>query len=305
MDSKIEGTLKGIMILILGPHDRHTEALAVQIQTQGHQALFLNSTDFPVNLAFSASLSSEWPDSVKATESQLTIALDQVRAVYWYALSGFSQNLACSMEEAESGFGSILRNLDCHWVNSPDAVALHRYKVHQLKLLQQAGLRVPDTLITNEGAVLRAFYEKHNGQIICKPLYQGLLLHRITEADFTSDALNRLKYSPVVFQEYIPGIDIRVHVIGEETFASEVVSNQFNYKTDFHTRPVSIAQTTQQDCIFAARALGLVLAGVDLRQTPDGEIVFFEANPSPQYMIFEEQCHYPISTQLALNLTQA
>ncbi len=264
----------------------------------------LNSGDFPGRVSLSGTLDSNEQGTIRLSGQPEAIPLESIRAVYWYAMTGLAVGTKYPEEEADSGFGSLLRNLDCRWVNPPQAVMLHRYKFHQLKILKAAGVRVPDSLMTNDPESLLAFYQKHQGRIICKPLYQGLLLHPITEADLSPERLERLRESPLLFQEYIEGTDIRVHVVGEKTFASEVVSALFNYKTDFFTRPLEIPDEIQALSVRAARTLGLVLAGIDFRRTEDGEYVLLEANPSPQYLIFEDQCGYPITHTLASCLSQ-
>jgi glutathione synthase/RimK-type ligase-like ATP-grasp enzyme len=290
------------MILILGPRDIHTERVADRVLAQGGKVDILNSGDFPGLVTLSGTLDFDEPGSLRLQGHLGAIPLGVIQSVYWYAMSGYAMGRDCGEEEADSGFGSLLRNLDCHWVNPPQAVGLHRYKFHQLKLLKAANIRVPDSLMTNDPEALLAFYEKHQGRVICKPLYQGLLLHRLTKADLAPERIERLRESPLLFQEYIEGTDIRVHVVGEETFASEVVSELFNYKTDFFSRPVEIPDSIRELSIRAARVLGLVLAGIDFRRTETGEYVMFEGNPSPQYLVFEDQCGYPISDALATNL---
>ena len=41
-----------------------------------------------------------------------------------------------------------------------------------------------------------------------------------------------------------------------------------------------------------------MLTGIDMRQTHENEFVFFEANPSPQFLIFEDSTDIPISDDL-------
>jgi glutathione synthase/RimK-type ligase-like ATP-grasp enzyme len=50
--------------------------------------------------------------------------------------------------------------------------------------------------------------------------------------------------------------------------------------------------------------LGLVFTGIDFRRTPEGQYVFFEANPSPFFSVFEDCTGYPV-TQSLVELLQA
>jgi len=48
-----------------------------------------------------------------------------------------------------------------------------------------------------------------------------------------------------------------------------------------------------------AASLDLVVAGIDLRRTPDGEWYCFEVNPSPAFSYYESATHQPISAAIA------
>jgi glutathione synthase/RimK-type ligase-like ATP-grasp enzyme len=52
-------------------------------------------------------------------------------------------------------------------------------------------------------------------------------------------------------------------------------------------------------CRRIAHELGLLHAGIDLRETPDGEWYCFEVNPCPGFLYYERQTGQPISTALA------
>ena len=48
-----------------------------------------------------------------------------------------------------------------------------------------------------------------------------------------------------------------------------------------------------------ARGMGLEVAGVDLRCTPDGSWVCFEVNPSPGFPWYEDTTGHPIAESIA------
>ena len=58
--------------------------------------------------------------------------------------------------EAKFGLGGTLASLDVLWVNHPNRAAA-AYKPLQLATAARCGLRVPNTLITNEPAAVRRF----------------------------------------------------------------------------------------------------------------------------------------------------
>lgn len=52
-------------------------------------------------------------------------------------------------------------------------------------------------------------------------------------------------------------------------------------------------------CFDLAKRLGLPLAGIDLRRTPDGEWYCFEVNPSPGFTYYEWNTGQPIAAAVA------
>ena len=59
--------------------------------------------------------------------------------------------------------------------------------------------------------------------------------------------------------------------------------------------PPEVAEQSLQ----IARALELLWTGIDFRRTPNGRYVFFEANPSPMFIGFEQRTGLPLTDSLA------
>src|SRR5262249_55279810 len=110
---------------------------------------------------------------------------------------------------------------------------------------------------------------------------------------------------PTQFQAWVPGRDHRVHVVGDELFAVEGISDadDYRYASAAGQRCV-LRATTLPDEIAArvravAAALDLPVAGVDLRRAPDGRWFCFEVNPSPCFTYYEHHTGQPIAAALA------
>ncbi|MEL6326835.1 MAG: hypothetical protein AAFQ61_08020, partial [Cyanobacteria bacterium J06626_23] len=116
-----------------------------------------------------------------------------------------------------------------------------------------------------------------------------------------------LRLSPIALQEYIPGTNLRVYVIGNALYAAEIRSTAIDFRADQKAPilPIEIPDDIQQQCHQIAQALGLIWTAIDWRLTPDGQFVFLEANPSPMFIHFERQTQYPITQALIDLLTQA
>ena len=62
------------------------------------------------------------------------------------------------------------------------------------------------------------------------------------------------------------------------------------------------AEVTER-CVRLAEELKLLVAGLDLRQTPGGEWYCFEVNPSPAFTYFQSYTGQPIGEAIADLLT--
>jgi len=294
------------MILVLGSaEDPHVRLVLDKIRQRGESAVGFDTREFPT-----ASRLGLYPTAPHTSYLQIgseKIPLSAIRSVYWRTHMGIktldyedAHLKEMAIREIDSALGNLVRGLDCLWVNTCSAVELHRYKGYQLSLLSRAGLRVPETLITNDGDEVRRFHERQDGQVIYKPVRGGAHTAMVTEDDLTEARLRELSEAPVQFQEFIPGDDIRVYLVGEELFAAEILTDALDFRQDRNARinPIGLSNAVAEDCFTLARTLGLVFSGIDVRRTPGGEYVFLEGNPSPMFGYFEKVTGYPISDRL-------
>src|SRR5262249_3280141 len=152
------------------------------------------------------------------------------------------------------------------------------------------GLPTPRTLVTTDPDEVRDFHEHCGRRVIYKSLSSiRSIVHRLTDEDLGS-ALERVRNCPTQFQEYVEGVDIRVHTVDGQVFATEIVSEASDYRyagrsgASLSARAISIPDHIADACIGMARSLGLTLAGIDLRRTSQHEYYCFEINPSPGFV---------------------
>ncbi|HVP53584.1 MAG TPA: alpha-L-glutamate ligase [Candidatus Eisenbacteria bacterium] len=188
-------------------------------------------------------------------------------------------------------------------VSRPRAMQFNASKPLQAQLIGEAGFAVPQTLVTNDETEARAFWREH-GRVIFKSV-SGVrsIVQELDE--HTAQRLDRLALLPTQFQAYVPGVDVRVHVVGERTFATEIRSpaTDDRYASRAPAK-ASLARTqlphdVTERCVALAERMELPLAGIDLRRRPDGEFVCFEVNPMPAYTYDESHTGLPISQALA------
>lgn len=178
-------------------------------------------------------------------------------------------------------------------------------KPYQLALLERAGLPVPRTLWTNDPAAVRRFA---NGQRIAyKPVSGGAATRELAADDLSDERLAALSAAPVTFQELMPGEDVRVYVLDDRVIASiRIETDALDFRQNERALvSIALPSAVEQQCIRAARLLGLRFTGIDLKADPHGQLRFLELNSSPMFLGFDERAGTDVLGQLAQALVTA
>ena len=207
---------------------------------------------------------------------------------------------ALALDDTLSGW---LELTDALVVNRSSAMASNNCKPLQAMQIRSFGFQTPDTLITTDADAAKAFWAEH-GAVIYKSI-SGVrsIVARLTEAHLRR--MDDLAWCPTQFQRYVPGDDYRVHVVGDEVFACRIECEADDYRyASRQDLPVAIETCAlppecAERCRLLASSMGLVLAGVDLRLTPDGHWFCFEVNPSPAFSYYENATEQPIAAAVA------
>lgn len=188
--------------------------------------------------------------------------------------------------------------------NRPQAMGANGSKPYQAQAIRAAGLKVPATLITNDPAELAAFCAAH-GRIIYKSTSGIRSIVKEWRPDTGPDP-ERLRRLPTQFQAFVPGQNVRVHIVGDgpgaAVFAHRIVSDAVDYRyagdddLDTDLEPMDLPDPIAAACRRAAT--GLALAGIDLKITPDGDCYCFEVNPCPAYSYYQQATGQMISDAL-------
>ncbi len=188
-------------------------------------------------------------------------------------------------------------------LNRPSAMESNHSKPYQAEQIRHSGFRVPETLITNHPQAAQAFWQLH-GDVIYKSI-SGVRSQVSRLKPEHSARLDHLTWCPTQFQQYVPGQDYRVHVVGKHIFACEISSgaDDYRYSVDLSESPILrpgyLPLNIQKRCQALALSLNLPLAGIDLRQTPQNEWYCFEVNPSPGFTYYQDATNHPISWAIA------
>lgn len=189
-------------------------------------------------------------------------------------------------------------------VNRNGPMESNASKPYQTQLIRECGFLIPETLITNDPEQVLDFRER-KGRIVFKSI-SGVrsIVRQLQEEDLTR--LHRIRWCPVQFQEFIDGTNIRVHVVGNEVFATAITTDVTDYRyarkqgaSHLEFEPVELPEELAERCVRLAATLELPLAGIDLKRDGEGRVFCFEVNPSPAFSYFEENAGQPISEAIA------
>ena len=186
-------------------------------------------------------------------------------------------------------------------VNRPCHMASNGCKPYQAQLIGQFGFRVPRTLITTTPRAVQEFCQQQEGVIYKSISGVRSRVTRLTPAH--TDRLHHISCCPTQFQEFLPGRDFRVHVVGSDVFACELEceADDYRYPGDhsLEIRSATLPVEVEERCLRLAQSMGLLVAGIDLRRMPSGEWCCFEVNPSPAFTFYQESTGQPIASAIA------
>ncbi len=175
-------------------------------------------------------------------------------------------------------------------VNPSEAFIKARDKYTSLLLLAKHGIRVPETIVTED--VQRVVdYVKEWGTVVIKPIIGSLGFGSVKVED--PDIAYRVAKTllslghPIYVQKYIekPGRDIRVFTVGERVLAAAYrIAAPGKWKTNVAqgatTVKAELNRELEEIALNVARILGLEYAGIDLAEY-NNEYYVLEANVSP------------------------
>lgn len=177
-------------------------------------------------------------------------------------------------------------------------------KPYQAQLIKRYGFEVPETLITNDPDLVRAFRARH-GRVIYKSI-SGVrsIVQTLSDDDMTR--IDDIRWCPTQFQAFVEGTNVRVHTVGDKVFATAIKTEATDYRYahkqsgDYaDLRPVDLSDELNEMCVNLAAGLDLAFAGIDLKITPENHVYCFEVNPSPAFSYYESQTGQSISGAVA------
>jgi glutathione synthase/RimK-type ligase-like ATP-grasp enzyme len=315
-----------LILIATNQRDLTADYVVLELQNQGLHYYRLNTeTITKSSICFSPGAGKDgW--SLKTADE--TIYFGQFTAGYYRrpeppeispSVAGEAEHRYCA-EEWQEALNSALASLHNRWLNSPIAILDAENKSRQLSVAIRIGFDVPDTLITNDFDRASEFVAQ--APSIGKPLRASLLAADVGErvifttrlSQISPDVAASIKVAPIIFQREIPKrCDVRVTVVGEQTFAAEI-NSQTNIETEVDWRRgdhIDLSHTIhplpsaiQKKCVMITHAFNLRFSAIDLVLDPSGNYWFLELNPNGQWAWIEARTGLPISEAITNELVR-
>ena len=195
-----------------------------------------------------------------------------------------------------------LEMTDCRVMNRNRAMSSNISKPYQAQYIISAGFRVPTTLITNDPEEVRNFLYDHQ-RVIYKSVSSIRSIVKVL-SNAKLNELRKVRHLPTQFQAFVPGTNVRVHVVGDALFATEIHTQAVDYRYaseeghNIEMVPVNLPMEIEERCFSLSKKLNLPLCGIDLKRTPEDDYYCFEVNPSPAYSYYQENSGQDIATAI-------
>jgi len=182
-----------------------------------------------------------------------------------------------------------LERLGFYVVNPPEAIEHCVDKYDLLAILEDAGVPVPRTAVTEDvDEALKAFHEL-GGDVVVKPIFgsRGIGSTRVTDPEVAYTVFRAITfYHGVIYlQEFVPHgcSDIRAFVIGDHVAAAMrrvATSWKTNYSQGARPEPLRLSGELEELAVKSAQLIKCKIAGVDILESPKGPVVV-EVNSQP------------------------
>jgi RimK family alpha-L-glutamate ligase len=181
-------------------------------------------------------------------------------------------------------------------VNSPRTIERTVDKFWTTALLEQAGLRVPETVVCESAEDAVAAFHRL-GDVIVKPLFgsMGLGMVRVSDEDVAFRVFRALEAIRGVYyiQRAIDhdGRDVRAFVVGGRVIGA-IERRASGWRTNLarggRAQAVTLDAEGSMLALRAAEAVGAEYAGVDLLPARDGTVYVLEVNGIPGWRGLQE-----------------
>jgi len=305
----------GYAIIIAQKEDAHALSVCREIEQLGTAIpLIIDAEDFPSKWQITLDIDDAGASAFTINVDDVEISDSQVTGA-WYRRSFAHRVPNTSVEvhdfcraEATTLFQSWTHALGARLINPRLHQISASHKPLQLLAALSVGLRVPATSMTNCSESVRRLKSRTN-QMVYKafsPIQLPMLIDTRVYSEELDEVLGKLRYAPVIFQERVEKrSELRVTIVDEQVFSAQVEPQHQEAELDWRidlsadVRHHELPDEIRTKLFRLMRSLGLRYGAIDMAVTDQDEYVFFEVNPSGQFLFVEIQAEMPISNAVA------
>jgi hypothetical protein len=170
------------------------------------------------------------------------------------------------------------------------SAARENNKIHNLLLAQRSGLRIPDTIVTNDVLHTRTLLA---GELIQKPVAGGEYTTTCESFLQNMQTASPLSRYPRFVQPRLSRPELRIYRVGDSLLAFSLASDDIDYRERQRvtlasvSTPIGLADGLMALC----EAVELDFAAADfMRDDTTGEWCFLEVNSQPMFAAFDDVC---------------
>lgn len=302
------------IVLIWGiPADPPLTLVYEALQTRGCPVVFLDQRDLEqtdVDFSFDPSQNPQEQMKGSLRVRGTTINFQDVRSIYMrpYHYCELPAVVRAGPDSALWRHGMKTQAILESWadlfpalvIGRPEAMSCNASKPRQAARLASMGFNVPSTLITTDPDAAFDFWQEHT-EVVYKSISGTRSIVSRLRPEHRA-RLDEVTSCPTQFQQYIRGVEYRVHVVGQKMFACRILCGEDDYryaKDEVPMEACELPRDIAERCRTAAAKLALPLAGIDLRCSVEGVWYCLEVNPSPGFSFFQWKTGQPIAEAIA------
>jgi glutathione synthase/RimK-type ligase-like ATP-grasp enzyme len=315
------------VLIISNEIDPHTDAVVLELHKRNVPVFRFHPEDFPHACSISIEIQDGSIEGEIVTKHHSVAFKDICAAWYRRPHSPLAESKKAPSSQLDDYVALQSRNmlttlyetLDTFWVCHPSKLRRADVKALQLAEASKAGLKTPNTLISNHPVQVTAFVDCL-GDVECavKAMTavgvgdQKAYRFPLTTTLPKGHPLDSVAQAPTIFQPYIPkAADLRCVVIGEHIFTTKIHSqSKATTSKDWRAEaegcqyePFSLPPQVEAALHRLMKSFDINFASLDMILTPEGEFVFIELNPNGQWLWIEFEAGFPLVASMADLLT--
>lgn len=199
------------------------------------------------------------------------------------------------------------------WINPLEAEnKIDGNKMLQLNMAGKHGLKVPETLFSNDaGKVTDFFHRECNGKMVAK--LHGSLTKSMNGENFLSthiidhDSLGNIEdiaYCPMIFQPYIEkAYELRIVYVDGTFFTGKINNSEHTdwrvVREGYYWSEYDLPESVEEGLSGMMKEMNLYLGAIDMIRGKDGAYYFLEVNPQGEWGMLQKYLDFPIAQRIA------